>query len=88
MLEKINRANTYLQGIEIMAELENVFTQMDASVYTPIFIPSDEGISPEQEKYQKQVRFVEFLCAGNPSTTRAFAIDPEQALTGAICLVS
>ncbi|KAJ8905414.1 hypothetical protein NDN08_001921 [Rhodosorus marinus] len=43
-----------LEGIEIMADLENVFTQMDASVYTPIFIPSDEGISPEQEKYQKQ----------------------------------
>eukprot|EP00188_Purpureofilum_apyrenoidigerum_P002086 Plantae.Rhodophyta-Purpureofilum_apyrenoidigerum.ctg22422.p1 GENE.Plantae.Rhodophyta-Purpureofilum_apyrenoidigerum.ctg22422~~Plantae.Rhodophyta-Purpureofilum_apyrenoidigerum.ctg22422.p1 ORF type:complete len:231 (+),score=50.89 Plantae.Rhodophyta-Purpureofilum_apyrenoidigerum.ctg22422:82-693(+) len=44
-----------LEGIEIMAEMENTFTQLDASVYTPIFIPADDGvITPEQKKYQTQ----------------------------------
>lgn len=39
------------EGIIIANELNDVFTQLDASLYTPIFIVSDSGISDEQRKY-------------------------------------
>lgn len=44
----------YYDGLEIAGDVENLFTQLDASVYTPIFIPSEEGVSLEQRKYQTE----------------------------------
>lgn len=44
----------YYDGMEIAGDVENLFTQLDASVYTPIFIPSDDGVSLEQRKYQTE----------------------------------
>ncbi|KAI0562124.1 hypothetical protein FGB62_65g19 [Gracilaria domingensis] len=33
---------------------DNTMAQLDASVYTPLFIPTEEGVSVEQRKYQQQ----------------------------------
>lgn len=44
----------FYEGMEIMADLQIIMTQLDASLYTPLFIPSDEGISVEQKVYQNQ----------------------------------
>lgn len=44
----------FYEAMEIMGEMSNTMTQLDASLYTPLFIPADEGISVEQRKYQTQ----------------------------------
>lgn len=36
--------------------IDNTLSQLDSSVYTQIFIPTDGEISPDALKYQKQVR--------------------------------
>lgn len=46
----------YYDALDIMGDMLNIMTQLDASLYTPLFIPADEGISVEQTKYQKQAR--------------------------------
>lgn len=46
----------FYDGMDIMGEITNTMTQLDASLYTPLFIASDEGISVEQRKYQTQAR--------------------------------
>lgn len=44
----------FYEGIDIMAEISNIMTQLDASLYTPLFIPADEGISLGQRRYQNE----------------------------------
>lgn len=44
----------YYDAMDIMSEMSNTLSQLDASLYTPLFIPADEGISVEQRKYQQQ----------------------------------
>lgn len=44
----------YYDALDISAELSIVMTQLDASLYTPLFIPADEGVSLEQRKYQTE----------------------------------
>lgn len=46
----------FYEGMDIMGEIVNTMTQLDASLYTPLFIASDEGISFEQRKYQTEAR--------------------------------
>lgn len=50
------QGDNYYDAMDIMGELDNTMTQLDASLYTPLFIPADDGISPEQQKYQTQAR--------------------------------
>lgn len=51
----------YFTAMDAAGELDNLLSQLDASLYTPLFIPSDEGISLPQRKYQDQAR--EFYAA-------------------------
>lgn len=44
----------YYDALDITADLDNTMTQLDASLYTPLFIPADDGVSVEQAKYQRQ----------------------------------
>lgn len=46
----------FYEGMDIMGEIANTMSQLDASLYTPLFIASDEGVSVEQRKYQTQAR--------------------------------
>ena len=46
--------DAFYDAMDIMGEMTTTMTQLDASLYTPLFIPSDEGISVEQKKYQKE----------------------------------
>lgn len=46
--------DAFYDAMDIMSEMSNIMTQLDASLYTPLFIPADEGISVEQQKYQQQ----------------------------------
>lgn len=39
---------------EVTAVIDNTLSQLDSSVYTQIFIPTDGEISPDALKYQKQ----------------------------------
>ncbi|KAI0558864.1 hypothetical protein FGB62_182g136 [Gracilaria domingensis] len=48
------RGDAYYDALDIAADLDNTMTQLDASLYTPLFIPADEGVSVEQRKYQQQ----------------------------------
>ncbi|CAN8071320.1 unnamed protein product [Agarophyton chilense] len=48
------RGDDYYDALDISADLENTMTQLDASLYTPLFIPADDGVSVEQAKYQAQ----------------------------------
>ena len=48
--------DSYFDAMDIMGEMSNTMTQLDASLYTPLFIPSDEGISVEQMRYQREAR--------------------------------
>lgn len=48
--------DSFYEGMDIMGEMANTMTQLDASLYTPLFIASDEGVSVEQQKYQTQAR--------------------------------
>jgi hypothetical protein len=40
---------------QVTAVIDNTLSQLDSSVYTQIFIPTDGEISPDALKYQKQV---------------------------------
>jgi|EP00624_Nannochloropsis_granulata_P000985 hypothetical protein len=44
------------EAAEVTAVIDNTLSQLDSSVYTQIFIPTDGEISPDALKYQKQVR--------------------------------
>lgn len=44
----------YYDALDIAAEIENTMAQLDASLYTPLFIPADDGVSLEQRKYQME----------------------------------
>lgn len=46
--------DAFYDALDITEEMSNTMTQLDASLYTPLFIPSDEGISAEQRIYQQQ----------------------------------
>lgn len=48
--------DAYYENMEIMGDMTITMTQLDASLYTPLFIPADEGISLEQKVYQSQAR--------------------------------
>lgn len=48
--------DAFYDALGIAGSLDNTMTQLDASVYTPIFVASDEGISEEQLIYQEQAR--------------------------------
>jgi hypothetical protein len=37
--------------MRVSSDLPNVMTQLDATLYTPIFMASDQGVSPAQRKY-------------------------------------
>lgn len=50
------QGDAYYDALDIMGDMENIMSQLDASLYTPLFIPADEGITPEQSKYQTQAR--------------------------------
>ncbi len=58
--KNIRKSAEFLEGdafydlLNIAGDLDNILTQLDATVYTPLFIPSDEGVSVEQRKYQNQ----------------------------------
>lgn len=43
----------YLTGMEAAGEVAQLLTVADSSVYTAIFIPSEEGVNPEQRQYQR-----------------------------------
>jgi hypothetical protein len=38
-------------AMRVSSDLPNVMTQLDATLYTPIFMASDQGVSPAQRKY-------------------------------------
>ncbi|KAM3573202.1 hypothetical protein VYU27_004805 [Nannochloropsis oceanica] len=42
------------EAAEVTAVIDNTLSQLDSSVYTQIFIPTDGEISPDALKYQKQ----------------------------------
>lgn len=42
----------YLAAMEAVAEVPSLLTQLDASVYTAVFIPAEDGVSLEQREYQ------------------------------------
>jgi hypothetical protein len=42
--------------------VDNELSQLDSSVYTQIFIPSDGEINPTAFKYRDQVRWVGWMC--------------------------
>lgn len=44
----------FYDAMDIMSEMPNTMSQLDASLYTPLFMAADEGISVEQKKYQQQ----------------------------------
>ncbi|KAK4535054.1 hypothetical protein CDCA_CDCA03G1079 [Cyanidium caldarium] len=42
------------EGMVLANELDNIFTQLDASLYTPIFMPSNDEITTGQRKYANE----------------------------------
>lgn len=49
--------DSYYDALDIMGEMVNNMSQLDASLYTPLFIPADDGqVTSEQGKYQSQAR--------------------------------
>lgn len=49
--------DAYYDALDIMGEMVNNMSQLDASLYTPLFIPADDGqVTSEQGKYQSQAR--------------------------------
>lgn len=49
--------DAYYDALDIMGEMVNNMSQLDASLYTPLFIPADDGqVTVEQGKYQTQAR--------------------------------
>ena len=51
------QGDAFYDALETAGSLDNTMTQLDSSIYVPIFIPpADEGFSAEQLKYQEQAR--------------------------------
>lgn len=75
--------DAYYDALDIMGDMENVMSQLDASLYTPLFIPADEGdITPEQRKYQEQARgFYDQAVSG---FERFLSLLPEDVLRSSI----
>ena len=73
----------YYDALDIMGEMENVMSQLDASLYTPLFIPADEGdITPEQQKYQTQAKG--FYSQAIDGLEKFLSLIPKQALSKSI----
>lgn len=51
--EAMEKDEDYLVAMEAAAEVTQLLTVADTSVYTAVFIPSDEGVNPEQRQYQR-----------------------------------
>jgi hypothetical protein len=73
--------DAFYDGTEFAEELINILTQLDASVYTPIFIASEDGVSPEQRKYQKEAFL--FLEEAQSYLNKFMALFPENAVSAA-----
>lgn len=61
------QGDAYYDALEIMGDMENVMSQLDASLYTGLFIPTDDDgtVALEQRVYQQQaVAFYEQAVAG------------------------
>lgn len=77
--------DAYYDALDVMGEMINVMSQLDASLYTPLFIPTDEGtISVEQEKYQEQAR--DFYNQAIDGLDKFLSIIPSAVLDKAIAL--
>lgn len=50
--DAIKDDDKYLAAMEAVAEVPSLLTQLDASVYTAVFIPAEDGVSLEQREYQ------------------------------------
>lgn len=83
--KNIRKSADFLEGdafydaLDIAGELENIMTQLDATVYTPLFIPSDDGVSVEQRKYQKQAFAFYDMAIENIDSFLAVVPPPELA---------
>lgn len=54
--------DAFYDGLTLMEDVANAMTQLDASLYTPLFIPGDDGqITVEQRRYQEQAREFYFI---------------------------
>lgn len=73
--------DAYYDAVELMADTANTMTQLDATLYTPLFIASDEGINPEQRRYQDQARVFYAEAISNLETFLRLA--PENSLAPA-----
>eukprot|EP00871_Galdieria_phlegrea_P001562 jgi/Galph1/2406/GphlegSOOS_G1075.1 len=48
------------KAIEYVVDIDNFMSQLDASAYTPNFIPSDtSGVNDQNQKYKNQAKFYE-----------------------------
>jgi hypothetical protein len=73
--------DAFYDGTDIAEELVSTFTQLDASVYTPIFIASEDGVSVEQRKYQKEA--LEYLEEAHAYLDKFLALFPRSAVSTA-----
>jgi hypothetical protein len=73
--------DAFYDGTDIAEELVNTFTQLDASVYTPIFIASEDGVSVEQRKYQKEA--LDYLEEAHVYLDKFLALFPSSAVSTA-----
>ncbi len=51
LLTPENDLDSHETAMRLSNDLPNLMTQLDATLYTPIFIASDQGVSPGQRKY-------------------------------------
>jgi hypothetical protein len=51
--DALSADEAYLTAMEAAAEVPNLFTSLDAAVYTAVFIPAEDGVSLEQREYQQ-----------------------------------
>lgn len=75
--------DAYYDALDTMGEMDNVMSQLDASLYTPLFIPGDDGaITVEQTKYQQQAR--EFYRLALDGFDKFLSVIPDEVLKRAV----
>ncbi|KAK4533193.1 hypothetical protein CCYA_CCYA16G4075 [Cyanidiococcus yangmingshanensis] len=63
----------------LVNDLPNLMTQLDATLYTPIFIASDQGVSPGQRKYGNEA--LDYLGQAKQMLECFLELIPEDVMT-------
>lgn len=79
------QGDAYYDALDTMGEMDNIMSQLDASLYTPLFIPGEDGqITIEQNRYQVDARG--FYAQAIDGLDKFLSVVPSDILNKAIAI--